>query len=595
MKLSDYIAYYLSKQGIKHVFAVSGGASLHLIHSLKDAHGIDFICPQHEQAGAMAADGYSRATGNIGAAISTSGPGATNMITGICGAYYDSIPVMFITGQVATFRMKGDLGIRQMGFQETDIVEMCKPVTKYAVRVDDPLKIRYEMEKAYYLAKTGRPGPVLIDVPDNVQRAEIEPDQLIPYTEKKNIEVLECSAVGACVHRCINILKLSRRPVLILGWGLRLAKAEEEAKEFIEKLGMPVVLTWAVADLLPNDHHLLIGTFGTHGTRYGNFAVQNADLIISIGCRLDTKATGSPITTFAREAKKIVVDIDKNELLKFEKIGLKIDELVNCDALVFLRSFLELSRHANTSYSSWIEKILLWKEKYKICQSHYYLEEEVNPYVFVKSLSKFSSCGDIFCLDTGCTLAWFMQAFELKEHQRIFHDWNNTAMGWALPASIGISFAAGNGRNIICVTGDGSLQMNIQELITVMRHNLPIKILLIDNGGYSMIRQTQDQWLNSEYLASSVEGGLAFPDFIEVAKSYGYQTFQINRNNELNLLKDVFNCTGPVFCVIKINSHHRVFPQVKYGRPNEDSEPLLDRDEFVANMIVKPLHGSLSK
>jgi acetolactate synthase I/II/III large subunit len=575
-------------QGIRHVFAVSGGASVHLIQSVEDMAGITFICPQHEQAGAMAADAYARVTGNIGAAIATSGPGATNLLSGVCSAYYDSVPVMFINGQVSTFRQKGDTGVRQIGFQETDTVPIFTPVTKYAVQIDDPTSIRYELEKACYLARSGRPGPVYIDVPDNIQRENIEPDKLdryIPELQPDTISVLTNE-----IATCVDLIKNAQRPILILGWGIRLAKAEKEILGFVERTGFPVVPTWAVADILPSDHPQYVGTFGTHGTRYANFAVQNADLILSIGSRLDTKATGSPITTFARGAKKIVVDIDPCELGKFERFGLQIDLLINADAGGFLRTFdTQVAEIEMPDISEWFQQIVLWKKKYPICQQEYYKQEDANPYVFVKALSRELSEKDVIITDTGCCLAWMMQAFDFKINQRIYHDWNFTCMGWALPASIGACFALGK-KPIICVTGDGSLQMNIQELSTVMKHQLPIKIFLINNNGYSMIRHTQDDWLKARYLASCVEGGLAFPDFVKVAKAYGFKTATISKNRDIRKhIQAVLESEGPFLCNVDIGTEHRVVPQVKFGRPNEDLEPLLERQEFVNNMIVKPL------
>ena len=589
MKLSDYVAGFLAAHGIKHVFAVSGGASLHLIHSLEKTPGITFICPQHEQAGAMAADGYARVTRNLGAAVATSGPGATNLITGICCAYYDSVPVIYITGQVSTFRSKGKTGVRQIGFQETDIVDICKPITKYAIKIEDPKRIRHEMEKACFLAKTGRPGPVLIDIPDNLQREQIDPavlEQFVP--EQPVIKISDKT-----LNTCLELIRNAERPVLILGRGVRLAKTDAEVLAMIKTLGFPVAPTWAVADILPSEDPLLIGTFGTHGTRHANLAVQNADLILAVGTRLDTKATGSPADTFARGAKKIVVDVDANELAKFKKLGLDIDVLINADAADFIGSLnRKLSKYKQGDINKWLERIASWKKKYPVCPREYYDSEEVNPYVFVKSLSKAAKEGEVIFVDTGCTLAWMMQAFDFKAEQGVYHDWNNTAMGWALPASIGASFAL-DGKRIICVTGDGSLQMNIQELATVIRHKLPVKIILINNQGYSMIQQTQDQWMDSHYLASSVAGGLAFPDFVKVAKAYGFRTVNITKNAELPAkLKEVIDCDGPVFCNIEIAAKYRVIPQVKFGRPNEDPEPLLDRKEFFENMIVKPLETS---
>lgn len=592
MKLSDYVASFLAEQDIRHVFAVSGGASVHLIQSLEDMHGITFICPQHEQAGAMAADAYARVTGNIGAAIATSGPGATNLLSGVCSAYYDSVPVIYITGQVSTFRQKGDTGVRQIGFQETDTVPIFTPVTKYAVQIDDPTRIRYELEKACYLARSGRPGPVYVDIPDNMQREDIEPDELDRYTSELQPDT--SPVLMNEIATCVDLIKNAQRPILILGWGIRLAKAEKEILKFVEKSGYPVVPTWAVADILPSDHPQYVGTFGTHGTRYANFAVQNADLILSIGSRLDTKATGSPINTFARDAKKIVVDIDPCELGKFERFGLQIDLLINADAGEFLRTFnTQVVEMEMPDISGWVKQITLWKKKYPICRIDYYDQETVNPYVFVKTLSSELSKGDIILTDTGCCLAWMMQGFEFKADQRIYHDWNNTCMGWALPASIGACFAH-DGKPITCVTGDGSLQMNIQELSTVMKHQLPIKIFLINNNGYSMIRQTQDQWLESRYLASCVEGGLAFPDFVKVAKAYGFKTATISKNRDIRKhIQEALESEGPFLCNVDIGTEHRVVPQVKFGRPNEDLDPLLERQEFLKNMIVKPLDVSL--
>ena len=287
MKLSDYVASFLAAQGIRHVFAIAGGASLHLMHSIAKTPGISYVCPQHEQAGAMAADAYSRVTGNLGAAVATSGPGATNMITGACCAYYDSVPVIYITGQVSTFRLKRDTGVRQMGFQETDVVAMYRPITKYAVMVEDPQRIRYELEKACSLARSGRPGPVLVDLPDDIQRREIDPDTLPAFTPAP--EKTFASPTADQLEHCLDLLKKAHRPVVVLGWGVRLSKAEAEAREMIEALGFPVVLTWAVLDMLPSAHPLNVGPFGTHGTRYGNFTVQNADLLMAIGARLDTE------------------------------------------------------------------------------------------------------------------------------------------------------------------------------------------------------------------------------------------------------------------------------------------------------------------
>ena len=593
IKLSDFVADFLAQQGIKYAFVLTGGADIHLIDSIAKHHKIEHVCCLHEQACAMAADGFSRMSKYLGTAITTSGPGATNLITGICSAFYDSIPALFITGQVSTFRMKGTTGARQVGFQETDVVDICKPITKYAVLLTDPKNVLYELEKCCHIAKTGRPGPVLIDIPDNLQRVEIDPSSLAHF-EPSIVSNSEQDYLNDEVNQCISLINNAHRPIVIFGHGVHSAHAENEAYEFIEDCGIPFALTWATADLFPSDMDLNVGTFGTHGTRYGNFAVQNADLIISIGSRLDTKATGSPPETFAREAKKIMVDIDSNEITKFGNFGLIIDVPICCDAKLFLQKILDkIKGNRQKSFTEWISKIIEWKKDFPICLNEYFQQDQINPYVFVKSLSKFCGEEETLVIDTGCTVAWMSQAFEFKKGQRMLHDWNNTAMGWALPAAIGASLAL-NRKQIICVMGDGSLYMNIQELATVIKQNLPIKIFVMNNNGYSMIQQTEEQWLDSRYFASNEKGGLPIADIVSIAKAYGFNTEKIRKNSERDVvLSKIFNSNEPYFCSVEVDPISRVYPQVKFGRPNEDTEPLLDRKTFLKNMIVKPLPISL--
>jgi len=592
MKLSDYVAGFLAKLGIKHVFVITGGAAAHLIDSIARTPGIEYICPQHEQAGAMAADAYARVTGKLGVAIATSGPGATNMLTGVCCSFYDSIPTLYITGQVSTFRSKGNTGIRQLGFQETDVTAVFKPVTKYAVKINNPQDIRYELEKAVYLAHSGRPGPVLVDIPDNLQRMEVHPKSLRSFVPKNNKHNL--GSLNSQVVKCVDLLRQAKRPVIILGWGIYLSKAEREALKFVEKSKLPVAPTWALRYLFAANHPQLIGAFGTHGSRYGNFAVQNADLILSVGARLDTRQAGSPHSTFARGAKIIVVDIDPAELKKFKKLKMRIDLEVNADAKVFLELLNQkISRVKFNDISAWQKKIANWKEKFPVFRKEYFKDVDVNPYAFIKILSQQAKAGDIIFADTGCSLAWVLQAFEFKKGQKLFSAFNNTPMGYALPASIGASFAI-NKKPVICVTGDGGLQMNIQELITAIKHKLPIKIFLFNNHGYGMIRQTQDQWFSSQYEASTVESGLAFCDFIKVAKAYGYQTVNIVKAKDIQKgISQTLRLKGPVLCNIEMHLGHSVVPQVKYGRALEDAEPLLERKDFFECMIVKPHKTSL--
>jgi acetolactate synthase-1/2/3 large subunit len=595
MKVSDCVARFLADQGIRHVFAISGGASLHLIHSIAETPGVDYICPQHEQAGAMAADGYARVSGRLGCAIATSGPGATNLLTGIASAYYDSVPVLFLTGQVATFRAKGKTGVRQMGFQETDTIEICRSVTKYASLVTDPTLIVYELQKAVHIARTGRPGPVLIDIPDDLQRGDVDPAALRTFVpEADSARGLTGAQLEAAVDECRAYLRASQRPVVVLGWGIRLAGAERIAREVVERLGVPVAMTWAALDLLPHDHPLAVGGFGTHGVRYANFTVQNADLVISIGSRLDTKATGSPPSSFARAARVVMVDIDPAEINKFRRTGRTIDLGVPADAAEFLRVLRDRVQPTDVPVlADWRSRIQAWKRRYPADRPEYAAEKEINPYVMVKALSRLLEPNELIFSETGCALAWMMQGFEFKEGQRFFHAFNNTPMGYGLPAAIGAAFARPRQR-IVLVAGDGSLQMNIQELATAVRHHLPIKIVLVNNHGHSMVQQTQEMWLGSKYYATSIEGGLAFPDFEAVARAYGLRADRLEWNADAEVkLRSLFEGNDPSLLNVEIDPRHRVTPQVQYGRPNEDATPLLDRAEFLSNMLVEPLPVSL--
>jgi len=600
MKLSDVVAQFLKDQGIYHVFAISGGASLHLIHSIAATDGIDYVCPLHEQSGAFAADAYSRVTGNLGCAVATSGPGATNLITGIAGAYYDSVPVLFLTGQVATFRSKKDTGVRQMGFQETEIVDMCSSITKYGVLIQDPYEVLFELGKAIHIAKTGRPGPVLVDIPDDIQRMDIDVAKLKKYAhpevDKTSKEVKKEMSI---IDKTVKLIQKSKRPILIYGWGVHLAGAQNEAIELSHLLGIPIALTWAARDLLESADPLAAGGFGTHGTRPANFAVQNADLVISIGSRLDTKATGTPPTSFAREAKLVMVDIDVTEINKFKHLNVKIDVPANLDALKFLRLLLgnlaqrDLAKDM-PDFSEWVSRINQWKIQYPIYVKKDIKNSEVNPYWFMEQFSSLLNNEEIIFADTGCALAWMMQGFIFKKDQRFFHAFNSTPMGYAVPGAIGAAFARPR-QNIICITGDGSLQMNIQELATIAHHKLPIKIILFNNHGHAMVRQTQDMWLDGNHYATSTAGGLPDPDFIGIAKAYGFRVESIKSSDDcISKIKSILQGSDPCLVNVEINPEFGVAPQVRFGRPNEDSEPLLEREEFLKNMIIQPLPISLT-
>lgn len=550
MKFTDYVVQFIAELGVKHVFLVSGGAAIHLVDSINKRADIDYICNNHEQACAMAADGYSRGNGNIGVAISTSGPGATNMLTGVCGAYYDSVPVLYITGQVTTWRLKGDSGVRQVGFQETDVIDIYKSVTKYATMIRKPEDIKYELQKAVHIATSGRKGPVLIDLPDDLQRSEIDPSNLREFVP----ELEEPSKLD--VAKCIDLLRQAEKPLVVFGNGVKLSGAEREAVLFVEKLGLPVLQTWTDMDVLPFNHPLNAGSFGQHGSKYGNVAIQNSDLLFVLGSRIDTHMTGSILDNFAPKAKKIIVDIDACEINR-----LPHDVGIVSDVKIFLDTINEENLNIN-DISKWRNQIDHWKKQYPTVLPSYYEDIVVNPYVFFKKMSECVKDNDLIAVDTGSALAWFMQAFEFSG-QKVFSDFNNTAMGWCLPASMGLMLSTG--KRVIAVMGDGALQMNIQELSTVKLHNLPIKIFVISNKGYSMIRQTQDDWLKSEYEASTSET-IGFPDFVKVANAYGLRTVDINTRDEItSKIMEVLNDDDPVFCNVNVPDSYRIYTVVKFG------------------------------
>lgn len=587
MKLSDYVLQYLKDLGVNHAFLVTGGALAFLVDSFEKTKNIEYICTTQEQGAAMAAEAYSRITENLGVAMATSGPGATNLMTGIGCAYFDSIPTLYITGQVNTYESTTKDGPRQIGFQETNVVDIVKPLTKFAAQVGDPSDIRYFLDKAVYLAKSGRPGPVLLDLPMDVQRAEIDPPKLKSYRPRKN--KCDYALLDKKVYETIDLIRKAKRPVIILGAGVKLGKAQKKTRNLIEKLRIPVVLSWGAMDVLAYDHPLLIEGFGVSSNRAGNFAVQNADLIISLGSRLDTRQTGGRPETFARGAKKVVLDVDEAELYKGR--GLKIDVDINYDINDFLEVALKkIDGVSVNDLSGWKERIRTWKTKYPICLPEYLEQKDkVNPYAFMDALSKESKEGDIIITDAGATLTWTMQGFKVKERQRLFSAFGNSPMGYSLPASIGACFAA-NKKPVTCIIGDGGFKMNINELETIVRHNLPIKIFVMNNHEFGIIKQFQDVWLNSAYKAACVETGLGDSDLLKVAEAFGTATARIGNHGQLRKkVKEVLDYDGPISCSVEVKHSERIVPKLEFGKPIEDPTPLLDRNEFLENMIVEPI------
>lgn len=579
MKLSDYVADFLSKY-TGHVFVGNGGCVVHILDSIDKHKELKNIPCENEQGAAIAAEAYSRVSGKLGVAIATSGPGMINLMQGIACAYYDSIPALFISGASPTSQLRGECKVRQLGFQEMDVVGITMPLTKYAVLITDPKKIRHELEKLIYMAHEGRPGPVMLDLPDDLQRAEINPQELESFITPKD----DWKVDNSLLNETLRLIKEAKRPVIVVGGGVKLAKAEGLCRKFLDKSGIPYATTWSTIDMFLDDQPGLIGNFGISANRAGNFAVQNSDLILSLGSRLDTHQTGSKVSRFAPGAKKIMVDIDREEL--FKNNGLNVDVRIHCELKAFL-SEINKREIGTSGLSEWKKKIKFWRERYPICPLENYKQtKKINPYVFMNELSKETSEGDIVITDAGATLTWTMQGYKIRRPQMLFSAFNHSPMGYALPASIGAQFAASN-RRVICIIGDGGMQMNVQELETIEHNRLPIKIFVINNGEYGIIKQTQDTWLNSRYVAADPASGLGFPDICKVAKAYGIKTIAIGKHSDLNKrIRYVLNYKGPILCDIKIKSGEKITPKLEFGRPIEDLSPFLPREELAENMLL---------
>ena len=570
MKLSDYVIDFLAKQGIRHNFVVSGGAVIHLVDSTARHPEMEYICAQHEQGGSAAADMYARVTGNLGLTMTTSGPGATNILTSVCNAYFDSIPMICITGQVARFRIRRSKRLRQRGFQETDVVSVFKSVTKYAKLVLDPLEIRYELEKAVYLAKEGRPGPVLLDIPDDLQRVEIEPQKLRSFTSRKGV----LKAGDREIEKIFEMIGRAERPVLIFGSGVHCAKAEKEAVRFARHFKIPVVLTWGGADLFEYKDELNMGGLGVVGPRWGNFAVHHSDLVIAIGTRLSQMITGGKQSLFAPNAKKVMVDIDPEELGKFGPDTFSLDLPILSDLLPFFKRAETLMKAPQSDrFAQWRELIRSWKTKYPICPPDAaQVKGRISPYLFVKELSRHCKEGAIVISDTGANVSWTMQAFETKANQRLYSAWNNTPMGYSLPAAVGA--ALGARQEIICIIGDGGLMMCLEELGTVRRHDLPVKIFLFNNKGHGIQKQTIDTWLNSNYAAVDEATGLYFPDYQKIAEAFRIPYIKISDPSELNeKIGKTMSSEGPLFCDVELIENQKIVPMLKFGSGLDDLDP----------------------
>ena len=588
VRVADYIAQFLEKQGIKHVFTVTGGGAMFLNDGLAKATNIKGIFNHHEQACAMAAVGYSKVNNEIAVVMPTTGCGGTNTITGVLDAWQDSVKVVFISGNVNKRETTycTDIPLRKYGVQEANIVEIVKPITKYATMITDANSIAYELEKAFNICESDRPGPVWIDVPLDIQGSFIDEDNLEHYTPEPeqpknlNYDVLE------------QYLKEAKRPIVIAGYGIHLANAQNEFVKFVEKHNLPVAFTYLTIDLLPSDHPLYVGRLGTKGDRAGNFAVQNSDLVISLGSSLSVSVTGFRYETFAREAKKFVVDIDANE---HKKPTIKVDHIVEADVKDFLFD-CELDYRAD---QWWVDKCISWRDKWPVMIEDYKdTTNGINIYYFLSELSKRNKPDAITISDAGSAYYTTSQALQIKDKQRYITSGAQADMGFTLPAAIGAAVASG-GKNIIGITGDGSFQMNIQELQTIVNFNLPIKIFVLNNGGYLSIRNTMDKFFESRYYGTDAKSGLTLPEVSKIGLAYGIPCYRLSTSEDLEeTLETILDAEGPVLIDVICPFKQDMSPsssakQNEEGKivsqPLENMAPFLSEEEFKNEMIIKPL------
>lgn len=596
MRVCDLIADYIYNNGIKDVFMVSGGGLMFLTDGLACNSKLNKVCCHHEQAVAMAAVSYAKYKG-IGCAYVTTGCGGTNTVTGVLNAWQDNTPCVFISGQCKrkeTLEYVG-LPIRQIGVQEADIIAIVRSITKYAVMVNHAEDILYHLEKAFYLAKNGRPGPVWLDIPMDIQSAEVDesglkhfdPAELKQIKTKPNVKEIE---------GLIHDLEKAQRPVFIVGQGVRLSGATEELHELVHKYNIPVVFSRLGTDVMPTMDNLNIGRIGNKGTRAANFAVQNADLVIAIGSRLSVSSTGQEYEYFAREAKVIAIDIDKYEHLKNT---VHIEQIIQADAKEVLLKLLEEPWHKD--YSDWANKCLEWKEKYPVCLPEYYEDDTqgINMYLFVEELSKYFKDDSVLIGDAGSAVYVPPQGIKtFSKNQRYITSGGQAEMGYTLPATIGVCVARG-GKEVLGITGDGSFQMNIQELQTLVYHHFPVKLFVWNNDGYLSIRATQNKFFDGRFIGTDNTSGVSFPEIKKIAEAYGIDYFKIETIQDIKeQMPQIMSKTGPVLCEVKTIRDQEVIPtvsskQMADGRlvsmPIEDMYPFLPREEFNENMIVEPI------
>lgn len=596
IKVSDYIMKFLVSLGIKDVFFVSGGGAMHMNDSLGSNPALQAVAMLHEQGASIAAEAYSRVSDGgkktaYGACLVTSGPGGTNAVTGVAGAWQDGTPVIYLSGQVKRADLVGEQGIRQFGIQEIDIISIVDSITKYAVQIKEPEDIRYELEKAAALAIHGKPGPVWIDVPLDIQASMVDEESLRGY-DASELETHKCPKEA--MDETIRLFNAAKRPMLMLGHGIRLAGAVEQARALYEYLGAPVLTTWNGVDLIEDNHPLFYGRPGAIGHRSANFIQQNADFVLTIGTRLNLLSTGYNYDSFLEKANHVMVEIDAAEM---NKKSIHPQVKIQCDAKDFIEALWARRDELDVqTRDEWIAYCDNMKEKYpRFIPEQEAREGYVSTYHLVDEISKQMTENDIYQFtSSGTAVDISMQTFRIKWGQRAFLTKGLAAMGFDLPACIGSAVAA-KGRRVICTTGDGSLMMNIQELEVMKRLGLPIKIFVVDNRGYSMIYGSQNGNFKGRLTGCTKESGLTLPDICKVAESYDLKSFYIQDETRLSeQVAEVLAYDGPAVCVVNADITQKILPkQTNYmredgqmaSRPLEDMSPLLSREEMAENML----------
>jgi acetolactate synthase-1/2/3 large subunit len=595
MKLSDFVYGYLADHGVRHVFMVTGGGAMHLNNSIGKEDRIRYICNHHEQACTIAAEGYSRVTGQLGVATVTSGPGGVNALNGVYGAWTDSIPMLVLSGQIkretclATY---GIPGLRQLGDQEADIINMAKVVTKYAALVDDPEDIRYHLERAVHLATTGRPGPCWLDIPLDVQAATIDETALRPYDTSEDAPRWDRDALHKAVRETLSRLATASRPAILAGSGIRQAHAIADFGRLVDRLQVPVVLSRTAKDILPSDHPCYCGRGGIDSDRCGNLTTQASDLLISLGCRLGVRQVGYNFAGYAPGAFKIQVEIDPAELAKPTVRG---DLQVHADLAEFIREImncLDANEYDASWHEAWLGFCRQRLARYPAVLPHQRTTDgPVNPYLFMERLFAHLEPDDVIVCANGAAFIMAAQVAEIKRGQRMFYNSGCASMGYDLPAAVGAAVARG-GKRVICIAGDGSIQMNIQELQTIAHHQLPIKVFVLNNCGYLSIRTTQRAFFGN-FVGSHPESGVTCPNFVALAEAYGIAGLRICEHGFDDAIRRVLVCPDPALCDVIVDPEQSFEPRSSSRQlPDgsivsaalEDMFPFLDRDELDANM-----------